>query len=182
VEVTLIRSSRLDLRSMSPAFLEALLGGRRDDAEAILGARIPEEWPDEHDERFLRVRLEEMLADSEIQQWVVRGLVARRGRLMVGHAGFHGPPGRNGLARPGAVEVGYTVFEPFRGRGYAAEAVVALFDWAEEQGVRDFVASVAPENEPSLAVVRKLGFVRTGEQWDDEDGRELVFELTRTPG
>ena len=51
-------------------------------------------------------------------------------------------------------------------------------DWAREPRASErFVASVAPENEPSLAIVRKLGFVQTGEQWDDEDGLEHVFEL-----
>ena len=67
----------------------------------------------------------------------------------------------------------------FRGYGYATEAARALLDWAREaHGLRHFIASIAPENEPSLSIVRKLGFVQTGEQWDEEDGRELVFELT----
>jgi [ribosomal protein S5]-alanine N-acetyltransferase len=97
---------------------------------------------------------------------------------MIGHIGFHGPPGVNGPAKPGALEVGYTVFEPFRRQGYASEAVVAILRWAEaEHGVRHFVASVGPWNEPSLALVRRLGFRQTGTQWDDEDGEELVFEL-----
>ena len=49
--------------------------------------------------------------------------------------------------------------------------------WAHEQkGIHDFIASVSPGNAPSLTVVRKLGFVQTGEQWDEEDGLELVFE------
>jgi L-amino acid N-acyltransferase YncA len=51
--------------------------------------------------------------------------------------------------------------------------------WAEGQGIHDFVASVSPDNAPSLAIVHKLGFVQTGDQWDEEDGLELVFELSR---
>jgi [ribosomal protein S5]-alanine N-acetyltransferase len=55
-----------------------------------------------------------------------------------------------------------------------------LMDLAEERaGVRHFVLSVSPENDPSLAIVRKLGFVRTGEQIDEEDGLEHIFELER---
>jgi RimJ/RimL family protein N-acetyltransferase len=50
--------------------------------------------------------------------------------------------------------------------------------WATSaHGIRRFVASVSPTNQPSLAIVRKLGFLQTGVQWDGEDGEELVFEL-----
>jgi RimJ/RimL family protein N-acetyltransferase len=42
-------------------------------------------------------------------------------------------------------------------------------------------ASVAPGNLPSLAVVRRFGFVQTGVQIDEIVGEELVFEITRTP-
>ena len=100
-------------------------------------------------------------------------------RTMIGHAGFHGQPGVNGKQDPEAVELGYTIFEPHRGHGYATEAAQALMDWArEEKGISRFFASVAPDERPSLAIVRKLGFVQTGEQWDEEDGLELVFELS----
>jgi RimJ/RimL family protein N-acetyltransferase len=55
-----------------------------------------------------------------------------------------------------------------------------LMDIAEERaGVRHFILSVAPTNEPSLAIVHKLGFVRTGEKLDEEDGLEHVFQLRR---
>jgi hypothetical protein len=56
-------------------------------------------------------------------------------------------------------------------------AVVALMAWARERSIDHFIASVSPDNEPSLVLIRKLGFVQTGDQWDDEDGLELVFEL-----
>jgi ribosomal-protein-alanine N-acetyltransferase len=160
---------------MAPALVVALLEGRRDEAAGVLGAALPDWWPDAIDARFLRVRLEDMRSDPNAQQWLLRALV-RRGpeRLFVGHAGFHGPPG---LDEPRALELGYAIFPSQRGHGYATEAVEALIDWAQEgHGIRHFIASVAPDNHPSLAIVRKLGFVRTGQQWDDEDGFELVFE------
>jgi RimJ/RimL family protein N-acetyltransferase len=175
-----ISSPRLELVSMSPAFVDALLGDRRDEAERLLSAALPDDWPDAHDARFLRMRLDQMERDPGKQPWLVRAVVLEdSGRRMIGHAGFHGPPGVNGVEKPRAVELGYTIFPPFRGRGYATEAALALMRWAqEEHEISEFVASVAPDNQPSLSIVRKLGFVETGEQWDEEDGLELVFERT----
>ena len=37
-------------------------------------------------------------------------------------------------------------------------------------------ASVSPENVASLALIRSYGFQHVGEQWDEKDGRELIFE------
>ncbi len=171
-------SSRLDLPLLSEPILEALLAGRHDDASSLLGASVPTDWPDAHDASFLRLRLDQLRRDPVVAPWLVRALVLRGSEPeMVGHAGCHGPPGVNGPAKPGAVEVGYTVFPSHRGRGLATEAALALIDWARARGATGVVASVAPDNAPSLAVVRKLGFVQTGEQWDEEDGLELVFEL-----
>ena len=167
-----IRSARLDLRSMSPAFLEALLTGRRSDAERLLGVPIPEEWPGEilH---AAKLRRDQMRADPSTQPWLLRAMVLRTTHpLAVGSINFHAPPDARG-----AVEVGYSTLEPYRRRGYAREAVLAFFGWARHQGARTFVASVSPGNDPSLGLIRSLGFEQTGEQWDDIDGLELVFEV-----
>jgi [ribosomal protein S5]-alanine N-acetyltransferase len=174
-----IRSERLELAPMTAPFLDALLGGRREEAEELLRLRLPDGWPDDHDARFLRLRLDQLRRNADAERWLVRAVVLPDGdRPMVGHAGFHGPPGVNGPGRPEALEVGYTVFEPFRGRGYATEVTRALVRWGRsEHGVRTFVASVGPWNAPSLRVVEKLGFRQVGAQWDPDDGEELVFEL-----
>ena len=37
-------------------------------------------------------------------------------------------------------------------------------------------ASISPDNEPSLALIRKAGFVEVGSQIDEIDGLELIFE------
>jgi RimJ/RimL family protein N-acetyltransferase len=164
-----IRAERLELLSLSPEAIDELLAGTSE-----LGA--PAGWPDEHDASFLRLRRDQMLQEPARREWGVRAVLLEGS--MIGHAGFHGPPGVNGPGAGDAVELGYTIFEPWRGRGYATEAARALMRWAgEAHGIRRFIASVAPGNEPSLAIVRRLGFVQTGEQWDEEDGLELVFEL-----
>jgi ribosomal-protein-alanine N-acetyltransferase len=163
---------------MSPAFMEALLEGRYEEAEEILRITLPDEPPDPGMTRFLRHRIEQIKRDPGVQQWLARALVLRQsGRAMVGNAGFHGQPGVNAPGHEHALEIGYGILAKHRGQGYATEAVTALLDWARGEGIDHFVASVAPDNEPSLAIIHKLGFVRTGEHWDDEDGLEHVFEL-----
>ena len=161
---------------MSPPFIEAVLTGRRAEAEAIAGFKLADGWPDAHDERFLRRRLREMAQDEATQPWLARAMVSRdRERGMLGRIGFHGPPDGRGMA-----EMGYTVLPPFRRRGYALEAARGMMDWAaRERGVRLFRLSVSPDNAPSLAMAAKMGFRRVGEQMDEEDGLELVFELVR---
>lgn len=116
-----------------------------------------------------------MREDPRYREWCPY-LVVLDGR-MIGHAGYHGPPGVNALKKPEAVEIGYTIEPEFRGRGHATSAASELLRKAEERGVRHFVASSAPDNEPSLAIIRGLGFIQKGEVMDDEDGLELVFEL-----
>jgi len=162
---------------MPPAVFEALLEGDGAAAAELLGARVPADLIAEEAD-FFRLRLGQMQRDPTLQEWLVRAIVLRDSREAVGHAGFHGRPGKNGRQDPEAVELGYTIYEPYRGRGLATETASALIGWAlSEHGIRRFIVSIAPDNEPSLAIARKLGFVQTGELWDDEDGHELVFEL-----
>lgn len=132
---------------------------------------VPDGWARE-EQWLLQYRLDQIGRDPSAEPWLVRAITLRDTRTMVGHAGFHGPPDERGY-----VEIGYTVFEPFRRRGFAREAAVALLTWAGAQpDVRGFRASVSPHNEPSSSLVRTLGFVQTGVQWDEIDGEELVFE------
>jgi ribosomal-protein-alanine N-acetyltransferase len=162
---------------MTPEFVAAVLDGRRDEAAALLGIQLPEEFPSKGEEGFLGLRLRQMREDDRFQTWCPHAVVL--GGQMIGHAGYHGPPGVNANDDPDAVEFGYRIFPPYRGRGYATEAARMLMDLAKRAGIRHFVLSVGPDNEPSLAIVRKLGFAQTGERMDDIDGLELVFELKR---
>jgi RimJ/RimL family protein N-acetyltransferase len=162
---------------MTPEFLEALLEGDRERAERALDVELSEEWPREGGMRFFELRLGQMREDARFREWCPHAVVLE-GR-MIGHAGYHGPPGVNAKRNPEAVEIGYTIEAPYRGNGYATEAATELLRRAEQRGIRHFVACTAPDNEPSLAIIRGLGFTQTGEAMDEEDGLELVFELER---
>jgi RimJ/RimL family protein N-acetyltransferase len=165
----------IELVPMTREFIEAALAGRHDQAAALLGIEIPPEFPSEGEKGFLGLRLRQMSEDERFRTWCPHAVVLD-GR-MIGHAGYHGPPGVNSVENPDAVEFGYRTFPAHRGRGYATQAATKLMEMARERGIEQFVLSVAPDNEPSLAIVRKFGFVQTGERMDEEDGLELVFEL-----
>jgi [ribosomal protein S5]-alanine N-acetyltransferase len=167
----------IELYPLTPAFLEAILDGRREEASTLLEAELPDEFPREGELRFLELRLGQMREDARFEEWSPFAVVLE-GR-MIGHAGYHGPPGANTRQNPDAVEVGYTIEPEYRRRGYATAAATELIRRAEERGIRHFIACSSPGNEPSLAVIRRLGFTQTGEAMDDEDGLELVFELER---
>lgn len=131
--------------------------------------------------RFLRMRLDQLRRDPSFAPWAPRLIVLREDPgVVVGNAGFHGPPGLNARNDARAVEIGYSILDERRRRGYATEAVRALVEWAlAHPDVDRVIASIAPTNEPSLALARRLGFVEVGRHWDEEDGDELEFELGR---
>ena len=178
MDVAATRTERLELVAFTPEVIEALLAHDGERAAELLGALVPGDWPDRHDERFLRLRLGQLRAHGDLQEWSVRGVVLADEGALVGHIGFHGPPGVNALRRPDGVEVGYSIFPAYRRRGIATEAVRGLVQWAhDERGIRAFVASVSPQNDAALGVVGKLGIEHVGAHGDDEDGLEHEFLL-----
>ncbi len=167
-----IRCERFELVLFSLAFIDALLAGDVAAAARELDVRFPEgDWlPDA--EHMLRFRRADLLRDPSVRPWIARAMV-QPDRRMVGYVGFHGAPDADGIA-----EIGYTVFAGYRRLGFAHEAARGMMGWARgEHGVCRFRVSISPANEPSLALAAKLGFVQTGEQMDEIDGLELVFDL-----
>jgi len=174
VHVPVVRTDRLELVSYSPSVMRAVVADDRAGAERLLGATIVGDL-DVELRGFFELRLADLATDPSIQQWLARAivLISEPGsRRAVGSVGFHGSPDVDGRA-----EIGYQIEPGSRRRGLALEAVRGLLDWAStEHGIRRFRASIAPDNEASMALVARLGFRQVGRQHDDIDGEELVFE------
>ena len=174
----IIYSPRLELISLSPDFLSASLRGDLESASRLIDLFIPRDWLDV--KWLMELRLAKIRANPALEPWLMRAIGLRATRTMVGFIGFHTLPGAEYLNAyaPGSVEFGYTIFPDFRKNGYASEAAQALMDWATRQhGVRRFVVSISPGNEPSLRLARKFGFRKVGTVTDPEDGVEDVFLL-----
>lgn len=160
------------LVGIPPTAMQALVDGDVERASRLTGIRLSKYLASDDCTWLWRIRLEQAARDPASSYWVARAAVAEDGRV-VGHAGFHGPPDETGM-----VEVGYTVDPAFRRRGYARAMVRALLAWAsDEVSVTRVRASISPDNEVSLATIRGFGFGRTGEQWDEDDGLEIIYEV-----
>ena len=167
-----VSSDRLDLLPMSLELMEALARGDLKSAQRMVGYRIPADWPQVM-ESVLRFRIPLARSQPEAQPLLLLAMVLRADpEVVVGRLGFHGP-----VDDDGRLEIGYEVLPAYRRQGYAREAVIAMFQWAQgDPAVLLFRASVSPENVPSLNLVKGLGFIEVGSQWDDEDGEETLFE------
>ena len=122
-------------------------------------------------------RATQLLEHPEDEPWVTGVIWDDDLGLSVGAAGFHGSPDADGM-----VEVGYSVDPDLRRRGYARAAMRVLLDRAvAHPDVRVLRATISPDNQPSLDLIATFGLERNGEQWDEEDGLEWIFEIP-TPG
>ncbi|MEO6510572.1 MAG: GNAT family N-acetyltransferase [Nocardioides sp.] len=121
-------------------------------------------------------RATQLLEHPEDEPWVTGVIWDEDQEIAVGAAGFHGSPDETGM-----VEIGYSVDPAYRRRGYARAATQELLDRAiAHPDVRVLRATISPENQPSLNLIASFGLERNGEQWDEEDGLEWIFEI-RTP-
>jgi ribosomal-protein-alanine N-acetyltransferase len=173
----MIRTERLELVPATGDLLTAALESSAALADG-LAAHVPPTWPPEFlDPPALQFTLDRLvLAPDEGAWWMYFVLLPQEsgGRLLIGSAGYKGPP-----TADGTVEVGYGIVSDHQRRGYASEAVRGLvkraFDLPE---VRRVIAETLPELTPSIGVLRKCGFELVGE--GSEPG-VIRFELTRSP-
>ncbi len=67
------------------------------------------------------------------------------------------------LSLPHEIELGWLLGREFRGVGYATEAALALRDWARaELAPPRLISLINVDNEPSVAVARRLGCAPAG--------------------
>ena len=157
------------LLPLGAAGYAALLDGDLERAGQVAGAALPDWFLDEA--WLWSLRLQQLQADPASEPWLARPGALSDGTV-VGHAGFHSRPDDAGV-----VEVAYAVVPDLRGRGHAHALLAALLaEAAASPSVRTVRASVSPDNAASLRVVTAAGFVQVGEQVDEEEGLELVFE------
>jgi RimJ/RimL family protein N-acetyltransferase len=164
---------RVRIVHLSPEALVALADADLDTATALTGLPLTPYTVSNERIGVWQRRARQVVETPEDVPWVTGILVDDDTDEVVGGAGFHAAPDADGM-----VEVGYGVDPVFRRRGYARAALLQMIDRARsDPSARVFRVTVSPDNTASLGLVAQLPFVRVGEQWDDEDGLETIFEL-----
>ena len=177
-QTTDLASQRLLLRTLDSHFLSLCVQANADAAAGYLcSGELPDDWLSQW--RLMAMRLKDLHQDPAYLRWSLRAIIWRETGEMIGHIGFHTPPDPDYLATLGTdgIEIGSEIYPNWRRRGLGREALQRLLQFAQEQGVQRFILSIAPDNQPSLALARSLGFVELGQQVDGEEGLELLYRL-----
>lgn len=106
-------------------------------------------------------------------------MLARQGfgLLAVESASGAMPMGMCGLIRRDTlpdVDIGFAFLPAHRGQGQAREAAEAVLRWARALGLARVVAIVTPTNEPSLRLLRRLGFADEGDTMHNGETLRLL--------
>ncbi|HYI33672.1 MAG TPA: GNAT family N-acetyltransferase [Glaciibacter sp.] len=167
------RTPLVHLVRLDAAVIDALADGDLGLASALSPFELSADFVEAANVRVWRFRSRQLRSSPDDAAWITRAICASDGGAAVGRAGFHGPPDESGM-----VEVGYSVDPAYRRQGYARAALSALLERARiEDSVRVVRASIRPDNLASRSLVAQFGFVEVGEQWDDEDGLETIYEV-----
>ena len=167
---------RLALIALPGPVIEDVIRSGRQAFREHVGVDYPPEWPSES-RHVLQLRRDQIRAGDD-HRWLIRAAVTRSRPAMVGRVGFHAPPDPDGV-----VEIGYEIDASHRRQGFGLECATHLIQSAEQLGCVSAVrASIAPDNQPSLRMAERLGFRHIGEQIDEIDGLEFVFERKAPSG
>lgn len=120
-------------------------------------------------------RVPQVRVDPNVNRWFVRWIVLRASGEIIGSTSFHSAPDDAGM-----IEIGLGIQEAFRNKGYAKETLLGMWRWAlGDLLVQKLRYTVSIENAPSIHVIESFGFHYVGEQIDEEDGPESIFEMSR---
>jgi RimJ/RimL family protein N-acetyltransferase len=142
-------SARLRLRAITHAVAEQILSPEHRDPSWAPG------YPAAGDREAASALVIGKPTYLESAPFLTYQIVLRDDDLVIGGAGFHGPPDAQR-----SVSIGYGVVSEYEGRGYATEALLLLVEVASAHGVRVIKGDTALSNVASQRVMEKAGFRR----------------------
>jgi RimJ/RimL family protein N-acetyltransferase len=117
-------------------------------------------------------RVPQVKENPEVNKWFVRFIVLASSREIIGSTSFHGAPNSSGM-----IEIGLGIEDAFQRQGFAKEALKGMWLWAcDFPEVKTLRYTVSPDNLASIKVIEFFGFQFMGQQIDEIDGPENIYE------
>lgn len=144
---------------------------------------IKEIWVDFNASAFSQYDKPHITDDEDIQPRIANWAAANSGTehmffaiclgdTVIGYRAFN--------IRENEYEIGYCFHSAYRGKAYAKESHMALFDYMRGLGITRLTAGTALNNEPSVALLKALGFTLVETEkvsfYKDDDGKDIVFD------
>jgi RimJ/RimL family protein N-acetyltransferase len=150
--MTVLLTSRLELAAIDVAEAERIVARRPSGDDVWAG-----DFPFEGDVGAVGGFLRATAAHGEQQPFGYYRISQLSDGRAIGGIGFKGQPA------DGCVEIGYGLAPSARGKGYAAEALIALLSVAIDHGVSKVIADTTLDNIASQRTLIRAGFrhVRT---------------------
>ena len=169
-----IQTNRLLLYTVLPSEYEALAVDQAD----------PKLWLDrgfsDPDKYFLnnpnpiKYRLPRIRQNPEYAKYLLRIAVLKDNPIIIASAGFHDAPDSDGM-----IEIGFGIDKKYQGRGFGQELLRGMWSWViNDPKVKTLRYTVSPDNLISQHIIKKLGFKYNGQQIDEVDGPEDIYELS----
>ena len=171
-----IETQRLELHHLSPEAIIELFEEKRDSVALAEGKFTNPHQVLIKNSGPLGWRVPQVKVDPSVNKWFIRFIVLKETHEVIGSTSFHGVPDSEGM-----MEIGLGIEEAFRRNGYAKEALKGMWRWVSQfPEVKTLRYTVSPENLPSIAVINYFGFEYKGQQMDEIDGPENIYEMSTT--
>jgi len=132
--------------------------------------------PDEHfltNQNPIKYRLPKVRQNPGYAKYLLRVAVLKDNPIIIASAGFHDAPDNDGM-----IEIGFGVDKKYQGNGYGQEILHGMWSCVvNDPLVKTLRYTVSPDNLISQHIIKKLGFEYKGQQMDEVDGPEDIYEL-----
>ena len=122
----------------------------------------------------IKYRLPRIRQNPEYAKYLLRVAVSKDNPIIIASAGFHDAPDSDGM-----IEIGFGVDKKHQGMGFGQELLHGMWSWVvNDPQVKTLRYTVSPNNLISQYIIKKFDFEFKGQQIDDEDGPEDIYELS----
>lgn len=122
----------------------------------------------------LPYRIPRVKLNPEFAEIAIVLAIEKASNEIIGSAGFHDFPNEDGM-----IEIGFGIVPQKQNQGFGKELLHGMWGYiVKRPDVKTLRYTVSPTNDPSMHIIKSLGFELVGEQIDEEDGLELIFEMS----